>query len=373
MNRITLMFLLFFTSVVRAESDSHPADIVIGQSVELSGQATGKENMEGALAYFEWVNSHGGLYGSRIVLKSYDDARSIKKTTENTERLLHEDNAIALFGYRSTPTVEAALPIITREKVALIAPFSGAQALHHPFNPYLYNLRATYQDETSRMADILTIMAIKKVAVLYQDDKFGEDGLEGFKKNLERVHINPLGIVKYNRKDLEVNSAVQEISKLHSEAVLMACTPQACVNFIKKMRPIVGLNQWFMTLSNVNSDEFFKALGTDGRGVGVVQVMPSPKNFEATVVREFRRVEREMKNPPPLSYSVLEGFVAAKLVVEALRRTGPHPTRERLIKTLDTSGEIDLGGIKLHYTPTNHDGSEFTEMTVIGKNGALLR
>jgi ABC-type branched-subunit amino acid transport system substrate-binding protein len=372
MNRIAQKILFIFISIIGA-ANAFSADIVIGQSVELSGEATGKENSEGALAYFDWINSHGGLYGARLVLKSYDDGRNTKKTIANTERLLHEDNAIALFGYRSTPTVEAVLPLITQEKVALIAPFSGAQALHHPYNPYLYNLRASYQDETARMADILTIMALKKVAILYQDDKFGEDGLEGFKRNLERVHIKPLGIVKYDRKDIQVESAVKEIANLHSEAVLMACTPTACVNFIKKMRPLVGLNQWFMTLSNVNSAEFFKELGADGRGVGVVQVMPSPNNYEATVVREFRKVLREMKNPPPASYSVLEGFVAAKLVVEALRRTGPHPTREKLINALNTSGEIDLGGIKLHYSPTNHDGSTFTEMTIVGRNGALLR
>jgi len=148
----SLVFFIILTFSIFAKAQDKPAldKIVIGQSVELSGEATGEENMEGALAYFNWVNAQGGIHGRQIELRSYDDKRKTGITKQNTKKLLKEDHALALFGYRSTPTVEAVLPILLAEKMPLIAPFSGAQSLHKPFNPYLFHLRASYQDETAQ-------------------------------------------------------------------------------------------------------------------------------------------------------------------------------------------------------------------------------
>jgi branched-chain amino acid transport system substrate-binding protein len=285
---------------------------------------------------------------------------------------LYEDHAIALFGYRSTLTVEAVLPLLVAEKIALVAPFSGAQTLHHPFNPYLFHLRASYQDETAKMVEVIKTLQIKNVALLYQNDPFGKDGLEGFERNLKAAHLSPLTTIKYERQNLDMDQAAKEMMALSPQAVLMACTPNACINFIKKMRKN-GAQTQYMMLSNVNSSEFFKELGSSGRGVGVMQVMPYPRDLEAAIVREFQHTLKEMKNPPPLSYSALEGFAAAKLLVEALRRAGPNPTRAKLIAALETMHATDLGGIVVNYSHTNHDGSPFVELVVVGKDGAFYR
>jgi branched-chain amino acid transport system substrate-binding protein len=150
----------------------------------------------------------------------------------------------------------------------------------------------------------------------------------------------------------------------------MACTPSVCSDFVKQMHK-KGLNPRFLMLSDVSSDSFFKSLGDDGRGVGVMQVMPYPKDFSATVTREFQRILKGMANPPPLSYSTLEGFVAAKLLSEGLRRAGPNPTRQKLVSASETMHDFDLGGVKVSYSPTSHDGSKFVELIVVGKNGSI--
>jgi branched-chain amino acid transport system substrate-binding protein len=126
-------------------------------------------------------------------------------------------------------------------------------------------------------------------------------------------------------------------------------------------------------LSNVSSDTFFESLGEDGRGVSVMQVMPYPKNYSAGAAREFQSVLKGMAKPPATSYSTFEGFVAAKLLTEGLRRAGPNPTRAKLMAALETLRDFDLGGVRVSYTPTNHDGSKFVEMIMIGKHGAILR
>ncbi|MFT5590208.1 MAG: branched-chain amino acid transport system substrate-binding protein [Bradyrhizobium sp.] len=368
----SLVFLIILLFAVFAKAETSGEKIVIGQSIELSGQATGKENMQGAQAYFAWVNSQGGVHGRQLELKTYDDQRDPKKTRFNTGKLLRDDQAIALFGYRSTPTVEAALPLLQEYKVAMVAPFSGAASLHSPFNPFLFHLRASYEQEAVKMVESLKILQITKVAILYQEDNFGRDGLAGFERSLASLNIKAIVAAKYDRKDLNVGPAVDEIAAVNPQAVLMACTPSACADFIKQMRK-KNVQTQFMMLSNVNSDDFFKSLGEDGRGIGVMQVMPFPRDIGAAVVRDFQKVLKTMANPPPASYATLEGFVAAKLITDALRRTGPHPTRHKLLAALESMHEADLGGVSVNYSSSNHEGSHFVELVVVGKNGVIWR
>lgn len=363
-----LSSLLFLSAPAATAQDK----LIIGQSIELSGQAIGAENVEGAKAYFSWLNSQGGIHGRQIELRTYDDGRSKQKTIENTKKLLEEDKAIALFGYRSTPTVEAVLPLLLKEKVALIAPFSGAQSLHKPFNPYIFHLRASYQNEAAKIVESLATLQITKVAILHQDDAFGHDALFGFEQSLAQRQLKPVLITKYDRKKLDVTHSVEAVAAANPEAVVMACTPSACVDFIRQVRQR-GLRPQFIMLSNVNSDDFFKSLGEDGRGIGVTQVMPFPRDLSATVVREFQRVLRAMKEPPPASYATLEGFVAAKLLAEGLRRAGPSPTRQKLTDALASMRTIDLGGVELGYGPDDRSGSRFVELTIIGRNGVFWR
>lgn len=367
-----LLLALAASTPAQGQADAATENIVIGQSVELTGQATGKENMLGALAYFSWLNAHGGVHGHAIELKSYDDKRDKATTRKNTEKLLHQDHALALFGYRSTPTVEAVLPLLQEEKVALVAPFSGARTLHVPVQPYVFNLRASYQAEAAKMVESLTTLQITKVAILAQDDAFGRDGLAGFERSLKARQLKPMVIAKYDRKTLDLSQSVSAVAAANPQAVLMACTPTACADFIKQIRKLRLMPQ-FLMLSNVNSEEFFDSLGDYGRGIGVMQVMPYPRDIGAGVVREFQRALKEMKDPPPPSYAVLEGFVAAKLMTEAIRRAGPHPTRQKIVAALDTMHDYDLGGILVNYSPTDHDGSNFVELTIVGKNGVIWR
>lgn len=374
MMKCTVLLILFsiFTFAHAGNGSSDNGKIAIGQSVELSGEAVGKENMLGAAAYFDWINKQGGINGVKIDFLALDDQRNIDVTKKNTEFFLKEKNAIALFGYRSTPTIEAVMPLLTEYKTPLVAPFSGAQSLHRPFNPHIFHLRASYQDETKKMVESLALLNIKRVAILYQDDSFGKDGLAGFERNLQIKNLKAIVTSRYDRKNLNIDSAVKEIVAANPQAVLMACTPSACSNFIKQIHK-ARMQPQFLMLSNVNSAGFFQNLGDDGRGVGVMQVMPYPRDVSKGVVREFQRISKELKNPLPASYAALEGFVAAKLLSEGLRRAGPRPTREKLAAALETMRGFDLGGVTVNYSATSHEGSNLVELIVIGKNGAIWR
>lgn len=359
---------------VLAQQGVTKTTILLGQSAEFSGQGVAKENTDGANAYFEYLNKRGGVNGRKIELKSYDDARDNKRTVANTEKLINEDKVFALFGYRSTPSVEVALPVLTQAKVPLVAPFSGASSIREPLNPLVIHLRASYQQEAGKIIEQLTTQGIKKIAVLYQDDGFGKDSLGGYEKSMKARNLTPLVVAKYDRKDLNVTEAVAAIAKTSPQAIVMACTPKACVDFVKQTKKL-GQQPQFITLSNVTSDEFVKALGEDGRGVAVTQVVPNPWSSALPLVKEFQQVLQDTKKSidAKVSYSSFEGFVAAKLVAEALKRAGPNPTREKFIAAFEAMREVDLGGMTVRYSATDHTGSDFVEMTVIGKDGKFRR
>jgi branched-chain amino acid transport system substrate-binding protein len=367
-----LLFLSGLAMSTHANETVDPEKIVIGQSVELSGEATGKENMEGALAYFNWINARGGVYGRRIELKTYDDKRNPEDTKKNTEKLINEDHAFALFGYRSTPTIEATLPLLTQYEIPMIAPFSGAQSLHHPFNRYLFNLRASYQDEAAKMVETLATLKYAKVGILYQDDPFGKDGLQGFEGSLTSHNLKAAFTAKYDRKDMNIDAAVEETVAANPQAMLMSCTPLACSEFVKRVHKR-GSYPIFMMLSNVSSEIFFQSIGHDGGSVAVMQVMPNPHAFDATVTQNFQHVLKEMASPPHSTYSTLEGFVAAKLLVEGLQAAGPNLTRKKLIAALEKMHNYDLGGVNVSYSTTNHDGSRFVEIVMVDKAGQIER
>ncbi|HEX6703363.1 MAG TPA: ABC transporter substrate-binding protein [Albitalea sp.] len=346
--------------------------IVLGTSGEFSGQAVAKENIDGAMAYFASVNKRGGVFGRNVELKVYDDGRDVRRTVTNTERLIAEDRAFALFGYRSTPSVEAALPILTRNQVPLIAPFSGAESIRSPANPLVFHLRASYRQEAAKLVHQLSTVGVRRVALLYQDDAFGKDAAAGFEEALKDAGLAPLVTATYDRKDLNVESAVRSIGQASSEAVLMACSPRACLDFIKAMRAEKHRCQ-FLTLSNVNSDEFAKGLGNDTRGVVVAQVMPSPWSHVIPLAREYRQALKDSGSGVPVSYASFEGFAAAKLVVTALRLAGPDPTRERFMAALESMRELDLGGLTVRFFGTDHRGSNFVELTFISQGGKYIR
>lgn len=364
--------LLVSASAVHSQEGVTRTSILLGQSGEYSGQGVARENIDGAKVFFAAINRRGGIHGRTIELKTYDDGRDVKRVIANTERLITQDKVFALFGYRSTPSVEAVIPVLAREKVPMVAPFSGAQSIRSPHNSMVFHMRASYHQEAVRLIQQLTTQGVKKIAVMHQDDTFGKDALVGFEEALSQAKVRALATAKYDRKDMDVRSAVLTIGEVKPDAVAMACSPKACIDFIKQMRSR-GLRSQFLTLSNVNSDEFAKSLGPDGRGVVVTQVIPYPWSPTVPLAREFRQALKDTGMQVPASYSSFEGFIAAKLVASALRAAGPELNRAKFIGALEAMNDVDLGGLRIGFSPTDHEGSNYVDLSLISREGKYIR
>jgi branched-chain amino acid transport system substrate-binding protein len=371
---VALSLLLVALPPARAETGVTPTTILIGQSVSLSGPtgSLGQEMQAGAVAYFNHVNKQGGVNGRAIVLKTLDDAYEVDKTIANVKALIDKDGVFALFGLRGTAHTNAAAKIFTPAQVPLFATFSGAQSLREPFNRYIFHVRASYADETDATFKQLSELKLNRIGVFYQNDSYGKEGKAAAEEAVKKYQltISALGTVEPNSSD--VVSAVTAIARIQPQAVVMYASYKASAEFVRGMRK-AQLYPQYMNLSIVGATALAKELSNDARGIGVSQVVPYPWNIGIPIVKEYQKVMKEQTGKSDYSFLTLESYLAARILVDGLRRAGPDLTREKLIAALETMHDVSFGGFRVDYSRTNHAASRFVELTVIGKDGTILR
>ena len=357
----------------RADPGVTPTTIVIGESAAFTGPASelGTEMRAGALAYFQAVNAAGGVNGRKIELRSLDDGYESDRAAANTRKLI-DDGVFLLFGYVGTPTSNASKPIFTAAKVPFVGPFTGAESLRNPLNRYIFNIRASYYDETEKIVGQLVGQTLDRIAVFYQNDDYGKAGLTGVERAMQRRSMKIVATGTVERNTVDVSAAVASIGKVEPQAVVMISAYKSCAAFIKAMRA-AGYNPQFVNVSFVGSRALAHEAGPAGRGVGISQVMPFPWNLSTRVVKEYQQLLSASTGKQEYSFTSLEGFIAAKVLVEGLRRTGTDLTREKFIATMEQMRDYDVGGYAVSFSPTDHNGSKFVELTVISKDERFLR
>lgn len=212
-------------------------------------------------------------------------------------------------------------------------------------------------------------LGLKNIAVFYQNDGYGKSGLEGVTAALKKFDLAPSAVGTVERNSLDVTKAVQAISKVTPQAVVMITLYKPTAAFVRQMKKN-GQNPMFMTVSPVGAEQLVAELGDEARGIGISQVMPYPWNDTTPAVREYQRL---LGRNGKYSYYGIEGYLTAKVMVEGLRRAGRDLTREKLVSALESMNQFDMGGYRVSYGPENRNGSRFVELTVIGSGGKILR
>jgi branched-chain amino acid transport system substrate-binding protein len=352
-------------------------DIVVGQVAPLSGvlASTGQQMVLGGRVYFDWVNDHGGIHGARIRTLVADDGYDVARTTEATRVLLARPDVVALFGFAGTANVARLLDehVLADAGIALVAPYTGGEALRNPFNPWIFHLRASYAREAEHMVQQLDTLGIRRIALLYQDDGFGQSGKAGVEAALARRGQSLAATAPYERNTGDVAAAVRSIIAAHAQAVIMVAVNKPAAAFIKAYREGGGGGQLF-NISVVDPAELVRLAGLDNaRGLGISQVVPFPYGDTLPAVREFQAALRRYAPGQAVNYTNFEEFLGAKVLVEALRRAGSQPTRASVLAALESLHDFDLGGMTVSYGPRERVGSRFVEVTVIGSDGRLLK
>ena len=361
---------LIAAAVVIAAHAKVEAPLVIGQTADFSGPqaAAVKETTAAAKAYFDAVNKRGGVNGRPIVLESLDDGFDPKRTVANATKLITENKVLALMLSRGTANAEALIPVTRAHKVMVFAPVGGSELMHRPANHYLFNIRPMHRLEAERAVGQLSAQGLRRIAVAYVDDAMGTDAVKGALEGLKAARLEPAALVTIPRGEPKVEAAVETLVKAQPDAVLGLCIAKSCAALVKQLRAKGSLAQ-FVSLSNTSSSGYVKDLDASARGVIVTQVYPYPFADAPAVSKEFRQLAAD--NNLALSYSSIEGFIAAKVMTEALKRAGASPTPESLIKAMEN--RYDLGGFTVDFGSQSRTGSEFMELTMISKGGRFIR
>ena len=364
-----LCFAFAGAALAQGVTDSQ---VVLGQSVALSGpaQQLGLDMQLGATLYFNKVNAAGGVNGRKIVLKTLDDGYEATRAADNTKKLINDERVFALFGYVGTPTSAASLPIFTEAKVPFVGPFTGAELLRNPVNPLIFNVRASYYDETEAIVQHLTAMSVNRIAVFYQNDAYGQAGLAGVERALKKRNLEIVAKGTVERNTVDVKKAVADINKANPQAVVMISAYKSCAAYIKETRN-AGQNPTFWNVSFVGSKALAKELDKEGRGVQISQVVPFPWDPSVPIVKEYQRAMADAK--AEVGFGTLEGYIAAKVMTEGLRRAGRKLTRESFVHAMEGIQDYDVGGFKVSYGPGNRSGSKFVDLTIISKDQKFVR
>jgi ABC-type branched-subunit amino acid transport system substrate-binding protein len=353
-----------------AGAASH-GQILIGQTAGFTGPVAAgvQETTEGAKLYIDAVNAKGGVAGQKIELISLDDKFEPKLAAENARVLIEERNVAAMFLTRGTPHTEAIIPLLDKNGVPLVAPSTGAMTLHRPVRKHVFNVRATYQREAEKAITHLATIGMTRIAVVQVDDSFGDDGVAGAQKGLDAAKLTPVVLEKFNRSKPDFSKIGPDIAKSGAQAVLMIASGAAVVDGIKAIRA-AGSGAQVVTLSNNASGGFIKSLGENARGVIVSQVFPQSISYG--LVKEASDLARA-KGLGEASPAMLEGYAAAKVLVEALRRAGPKPNRERIQAALEGLSKFDIGGLEVNFSPQDHSGLDFADLSIISSDGRFRR
>ncbi len=364
---------VFAGALICASMASAYAELLIGQTAGFTGPVAAgvAETHQGAKLYIDAVNAKGGVNGQKIQLISLDDNFDPKKSGENARILIEERKVLSMFLTRGTPHTQSVLPYLEKNRTPLVGPSTGAMVLHEPVNRWVFNVRAPYQRESKKAVIFLHTIGLTRIGVVHAADSFGADAAEGARKGFDEVKLKPVVVISADRSKPDFDAIIPQLLEAKVQAVVWAGSGTAVSNGIKALRK-AGSSAQIVTLSNNASSGFIDSLGETRHGVIVSQVYPSERAVAFKMVSEAQALAKGA-GVGTISPAMLEGFAAAKVLVEGLRRAGANPTRETLAKALETMSPYDLGGLSVDYSADDHTGLDFAELSIIGSLGKFRR
>lgn len=369
MKRRIAMALIVLASAPAAWSQ----DIVIGQSVPLSGSNAdiGRDMRDGAQAVFAKVNASNTL-GRKIQLITLDNANNRQRAAENTQQLVGQHNAMVLFGYNSATNSVDALPLVAQNNMLFFAPFSGSLSLRS--HPNVYTIRASYKDEALKILAAKRDVGASKTVVVYYDDQVGHSNYEAVASVfVEAGAAKPPGVAV--KRGAAIDASVVEAIAKEAPHYMLATTQFSVVGDFLRIANDKGIAVPVAALSFVNPDELVESVGNMARGTVVSQIIPSPRNSNQVsipVVKECADALNAL-NGARLNYTSLESCIAAKALVEALKKAGPKPTRESVLQAMGNLGRLDLKGYTLTFGPNQRHGSNWVELTILSRGNRFVQ
>ena len=355
-----------------ASAQAFAKEIMVAQVAAFTGAqaSSGKAIRAGIKLYFDQVNRNGGIGGELLTLNSYDDGYKAEETVRLVKEVLAKEAPIAFIGVLGTANNEAIIKdgVLARSNVPLVGAISGASSMIGA--PNVFVTKASYRDEVRRLFELLSLIGVNRVAVVYQDDGFGKDIVSGAEIAAPGTRMNLVVKAPYERNTTNVRAAVHAVLKSDAQVVYLGAVTSAAVEFVRQYRQGRGSAQIY-GVSVIDVNGMKRSLNGDelaGYGFGVLWPLTSARTFP--LVREYQQLAEAAKDPD-LAERSMEGYIAAKVLVHALRQTRSSPAA--LTKTVRGMKGVDLGGFFVDFTQPKQTGSRFVEFAILNKGGQVLQ
>jgi branched-chain amino acid transport system substrate-binding protein len=360
-----------------ALASSAPQDIVVGQVGQLKDPASAASQVKvGVQLYFDAVNDRGGINGARLKLVTRDRGPEGSDSVEKTREILQEEKPVALIGFSGTAPVEALIreKVLAAAGIPLVGPRTGAVSLHEPVDPWIFHTRANYAQEVQKIVSHMSIIGHKRIAVLYEKSPFGIEGYGRALRAIKAKNLQLSGTSSYEYGTTNVNEAVATILKAKPDAVIAVATSAATAEFYKTFRQ-GGSSAFVVALSVTDGAAVVKKIGKQAAyGLGIALVVPDPSSKTSVLAREMQEDHKKYGVPgSELNLAVTEGYIAARVLAEGLKRTGPNPTSAKLKRSLESLRDLNLGGFTVNFSAANHSGSSYVDVIVLSPDGRMLR
>lgn len=376
------MLTRFFTSLILGFSLLIPAaessEILLAQVAPFSGPLapTGSAYRAGINLYIATVNANGGINGASLKLVTLDDEYKTEQTVKLAREVIRDSKPIALTGVVGTGNVAALLSekVLDEAGIPLVGVRSGASSLVNTTNPWLFVTRASYADEITKILELYSMTGNSRFAVFYQNDSFGQDGLANAERLIAQFKGQLVAKASYEKNTTDVAAAVKTIHAASPQAVIMISNTAASAEFVKQMRSIGNVSQ-LTTLSTTDDPQVVSKIGAESaKGLAITQVVPAPSALSVSLIKEIQAAYKRFPNPEiALNHTMIEGYLAAKIIGEGLRKAGPNATRKQLRDALKTIKNQDFGGLTANFSGNSQAGVQFVDITILNKEGKLLR
>lgn len=368
-----LSSLLFACSLQATAADK----IYIGNVAPLTGVIAdlGKEAVESQKACVDSINARGGIRGKKIEVLLRDDGFDPERYVSAATELIEKKKVVAILGGGGTLGIDQVLKrgILEKSQTPIIAPISGALSIRYPFNPYIFHIRASYPDEINRMMDQLEITGRSRIGIVYMDDAEGRAGYGIARLALKKKGMQLIAFSGYNKELNDIEPAAKAMAAANVDTVIFAGLEEPAGKFLARMRNLGSTAQLY-GLSFIDARSLARYAGAENaRGTGLTQVMPYPFSNNLPIVKEYRAAMKKYAPKTDLSYLGIEMYIGCRVFEEGMKKAGPNATGADLIKALENIGTLDLGGFFVSFSPENRLGSKFTDITVVGPDGTVMR
>ena len=313
-----------------------PTPWILAQSLPLEGPSghIGERFSLGIDTVLREVNQRGGIAGRPVKIWRLDDGYEPDQTLRNTRQFAEEPEVLALFGYFGTPTSHAALPVAQSAGLTLVAPLTGASSLRTPGQTSVLHFRASYAKEAQRIVKHLVNDGFVRIAVAYQNDAYGKDVLASTLAALKANGLEAIATAPLPRNSLDTNAAAKTLAAANPDALVVISLSKTMASLVNNIHQL-GRRPQLMTVSPTGTKALFNDLPQAAAyGVGVTQIVPFPWDARHPEVASYQRLLRQQQPDVDFTFLSLEGFMAARWLIEAMEAISPEITRERLVQEL---------------------------------------